>query len=479
MTPVENRARSLLVAGVALVLVLLAAAPSLAQTPPALGAQSLRLEEGRFLIETITVENAKAFSPAIIISESLLEEGRAYTETELRDAVHRVRRLPLVLEAEFSLRRGSARGLYELVITIRETRRWFFGFDVDAALWSEPVSVKRLETTDWVTSSIAIIGRRFSAGRHGIFYLALGGVDGTIQTGYTHYNLFDRGGVLSLSYGYADCGAKQEDEGASDVGSEGCQTEFVGQGLDPTFSSWSVLGESHRLRFTLGVPIRDNHSVRLKASYREADSGLRREAFNTDPQRFSLFSERQDLDVNLAWVYNTIDDPVFPRRGALVEAGLEFKSLHTDLTQIILGDEMPTLTSTADSRQMGVLLTATQHRPLGERSAVSFGAETFLGRSRIRGMTTSDLGLAEGDVAVWAASATIGHSLFLHRVHIQDKFRDLRWESSLQVFGNGITPDLGQDGVPRWGVRARTGLTYRNTWGVFRLTVGWVGVEER
>ena len=80
-----------------------------------------------FPIERITVEGARHASPDLIVAESLLRAGQSYTETVLRQGVYRVRRLPFVRAARFSLRKGSERGSYELVITVEETHRVFFG----------------------------------------------------------------------------------------------------------------------------------------------------------------------------------------------------------------------------------------------------------------------------------------------------------------------------------------------------------------
>lgn len=82
-------------------------------------------EPARFLIEKITVEGPKAAAVNIVRAETLLRAGESYTEDQLRQAVYRVHRLPFVLDASFSLRKGSRRGAYELLIEV-EPARWFF-----------------------------------------------------------------------------------------------------------------------------------------------------------------------------------------------------------------------------------------------------------------------------------------------------------------------------------------------------------------
>src|SRR5215207_2079531 len=94
-------------------------------TLPAQAQEETPQEPARFLIETVTVEGPKEAPANIVRAETLLREGGTYTEDQLRQAVYRVHRLPFVLDASFSLRKGSQRGAYELVIQAN-TARWFF-----------------------------------------------------------------------------------------------------------------------------------------------------------------------------------------------------------------------------------------------------------------------------------------------------------------------------------------------------------------
>src|SRR5512143_1105438 len=82
-------------------------------------------EPARFLIEKITVQGPKEAAANIVRAETLLRPGGSYTEDQLRQAVYRVHRLPFVLDATCSLRKGSRRGAYELLIEV-EPARWFF-----------------------------------------------------------------------------------------------------------------------------------------------------------------------------------------------------------------------------------------------------------------------------------------------------------------------------------------------------------------
>ena len=190
-----------------------------------------------FLIETIVVEKSEKFPPSIVISESLLETGKTYTESELRDAIHRIVRLPLILDADFSLRKGTERDLYQLVIAVTEARRWFFGVENIATARGEPISISGLETTDYTVGDVSLVGYRVPAGGSGVFFVTAGGADGGFQIGYTHNNLFRRNVLLSFKAAFTECADVHAGNESYELGEDGCATEVFSLGLDPTFSS--------------------------------------------------------------------------------------------------------------------------------------------------------------------------------------------------------------------------------------------------
>lgn len=418
-----------------------------------------------FFVESIVVEEAEQISPSIVISESLLEEGTEYTERELRDAVHRIVRLPFILDADFSLRKGTQRGRYELVIKVDETRRWFFGLDSIDTFWEEQISINGLETTDRTEASVAIVGRRWAVGRQGLLFLALGGADGTLTLGYEQFNLFDRNIFLRGSLSLANCDRVRE--GPDDPGDQGCRTEVEKLGLDPTFSTWSFGGSGASAALTLGVPMRGNHSIRLNASLREIGSGIRRRAF--EPMSFIRFQDRKDLGLNISWVYNSVDDPVFPTDGTLVEAGVDLRLLDADLDESLR----------MKSRQLGLLFSGTRHRPLLRRQTIWLRLDGFLGRSSVENVPIEGTGLLNDDLRVLEARVAVGHSLFLIQSHERDRVRDLRWESELATFSSRTTPDLDQPDNPLQGFQLTSSLAYRNRWGVFRIGLSYFASGSR
>lgn len=455
----------------AAVLLLAGGFQAAAQEPPSSDAA-----EPRFLIEAITVEDAKHISSEIIVAESLLAAGESYTEEELRQAVHRIVRLPFILDAEFSLRKGSERGRFELVVSVDETRRWFFGLDSNQTWRAEPISISGLTTTSDTSSGLALVGRRFSVGSHGVFFLALGGEEGTLTLGYQQFDLFGRSVSLDLSYSYSDCGDQQAEEDPDDLGDDGCRTELFDLGLDPTFSTWSQVGDGQRARIQLGVPLRGNRSVRFLGSYRDSEFGLRRQAYKPE-RRFFLFKDRRELELNVSWVFNSVDDPVVPTEGVLLEGGLDYHSLEAELTSFGILNRPPQILAPMDSAQLGALFTGARYWPVGERQTASVKIRAFLGRSDLENVPTEDVSLINDEANVWRSGLTLGHAMFLVRKHRYPKWRDLRWENELDLFSEGTSSSFGQDENPLSGFRLGTGLVFRNSWGVFRVQFNYLDAQ--
>ena len=448
----------------------LAAQPALEPGPP------------RFELETITVENAERISPEILISESLLRTGSSYSESELRDARYRIVRLPFVLDAEFSLRRGSERGLYELVIEVQETRRWFFGFDMDVTRWTPGVSSSRLRDTTEVTTA-TLVGRRFSVGRHGVFFLAAGGEDGTLQAGYNHYNLLDRNALLAVSYGFAGCGPGTTTVTLPDgtiigagSGNE-CRTDLYELGLDPAVSAWRAFDDSHLVRLDVGLPLRGNESLRFTSSLRLTESGFREPAFAGRLLDFLEFEDLIELRSNLSWVYNSTDEPIFPTSGRTLEAGLSLNLLEADLRNLPFEGFGPDFSAKMDSREVGLQLKASRYWPFQRRQTFWSELDLFAGRSDFDDVPGEGRRLLTGDADVFRGSVTVGHGRFLKRTRVGSRWRDVRWESEAGYQYESTSPSFGQLDNPLRGYRLSSGIAFRNTWGLFRLTFSYLDLD--
>jgi hypothetical protein len=464
-------------------LISLGAGPAAAQGQP----QEVDAARPTFLIETITVENSRKFQAGIVLSESLLREGQSYTEGELRDAVYRIVRLPLILDADFELRKGSERDKYELVITVTEARRWFFGIQNSTTFWAEEVSIEGLETTDRTVADMSVVGYRVPVGAHGLFFVTAGGSDGGFQLGYEQFNLFDKNVLLSVKVGLTACDEVRERADSGDLGEDGCATEIFALGLDPAFSTWTILGDQATARLNLVVPIRGNHSVRFRSSARSADVGLRRSAFDPTPEGAFFFEHRDELELGLSWVYNSQDDSIFPTRGRLLEGGLEFRSLDSRMFQVPPGPKLPPeplISIEQDSEELRAFVAGRAYWPKSRKTTLWAGVDGFLGLADVTGLPLPDRSVLDDDLQTFGAAISAGHSQFLWRVingkpkhpKRRPRWRELRWENELQLFYDGTSPSLGLPDNPHRGLRLGSGLSFRNTWGIFRVQLSYLDV---
>jgi hypothetical protein len=416
----------------------------------ALGSQALSAQEterpaqpqAEFWIERITVENVKTFRPEIIVAESLLAEGQPYSERELGDAIHRIVRLPLVLRADFALRKGTQRGRYELVITVEEVSRFFVGLDgtTDAGDDLRGIPGLDVQTEEEARASddqSQLVGARMAAGRYG---LLAGAVDpfngGAVQLGYTHYNLLDHSIQLGI-----DLLVEPLERGSARV-------------------------DSRLARFSLGIPIRGNHSLRIAASASSSDFD-----FGFGGRRFEW--QRERLAADISWVYNSLDDPLFPSSGRFLRTGLGYRRGETrELFTTAAADGSFSLrTSDLDEEDLRVFLAGDRYWQLSRLDSVSLSVDLSLGRS------TAFLPLPEGpgpevDADVWRGEVAFGYNRFLLRSS-GPKWRELRWETEIGVFHEGTSPDFDLPWNPRTGLRLSSGLGFRTRWGVFRYLVNF------
>jgi hypothetical protein len=228
--------------------------------------------ETYFLIERIEVRGLVHASADVIRTESRLQGGDEYSESELRSASDRVRRLPFVLDVNFSLERGSARDAYVLAITVSETRPFFFR--------SELVPFAEGERRFSAIDANILLGVRWFSGTRGVFHLAAIAHQSdrpfessylSTQAGYTRYGLLDDRAFLTLTV--------------------------------DRFSPRQTAGKGHIVPGgVLGVWLTQNQTLTI--SYRGIDSG-----------KGDSRTERI-LEPRLA--YNTTNDPEFPSHGSLL-----------------------------------------------------------------------------------------------------------------------------------------------------------------
>ncbi|MEM9292098.1 MAG: hypothetical protein AAGD01_10495 [Acidobacteriota bacterium] len=455
-----------------------------------------RFDSPQFFIESVIVEGARRVTPELLISEADLEGGRVYSEAELRRAASRVDRLPFVQQADFALRKGSERGRYQLVVTVKEIRRFFFGADLVARLYDEAVVTSALETESSDSRAALLAGVRFFVGDYGVLHFAAGGSEPGF--GYTRYRLFGRRALLHLSWAEQRCDQDSEVLGLGD----GCYSTVFSQSLDPGLSRWFGTGDSETWRLELGWPLRRDDSLRLSARWRSSEQGNRARVvspiFSTDSFSYEdLEHSRVDLNV----VRDTTDDSVMPRRGDRLSAGISWRRLEADLTYRRfafltlpapsfpapgvpapgapavdpLAEDILVLPRTETELW---LLSASAGRfwPRGQRHVLSAALRVGIGSNQLRDYPrpperdepVSALELVDDSITVTQASVRLGHALELYTQRPRTWGR-MRWETSVLWRRDGISPDLALRGRPEARWTLETGLAVSSSWGLFRF----------
>jgi hypothetical protein len=396
-----------------LFLVCLAAAPLRAQEPP------------RFLIESIVVEGmSRAAGRQIVADESLLKPGQTYTEPQLRLAVYRVKRLQFVVDAEFSLRKGSERGAYELVITVEEATPVFFLAEADGQreLFRDFYTGKLQRATVW--QKFGTLGGRMFVGSHGLAYGSVQKVqhqDGELaQAGYTQYDLFGAGSFAGANVSSA--------EGFSGVS----QSEVA------------LFG---------GVPLTSAQSLSLGIQWLRGKTDFGSSGFARDEQRQGT----------LSWTYNTTDDPLFPMSGTSASVSAAY-GRESRFERSFGGDQVFDYNS--HLHFYWIAAGGTWHLPLTARQSFEMGGgfnrETFAYREQPPAGTS-----LQGYLFV-------GHSINLWGYERTQRFGDLRWENAVAAHYYDVTGTLS--GPAAKSVDLNSSLGYRSRWGVVRLSFTYSGV---
>lgn len=382
-------------------------------------------EPPRFLIETIRVAGTQRTTAGrIVTDESLLKPGQTYSEQDLRLAVYRVKRLPFVVDAEFSLEKGSERGAYELVITVEEAKPLFFLADVGGRRSRLSSFEGTSFETDW--QQTGSVGGRYFLGDHGLVFGSVQKAEGqdgeVLQAGYTRYNLFGAGSFASL-------------------------------GL------FSTVGVSHQrdlqAALTVGIPLTAVQSLRGSVSRFQSKS-TERFPLSLDGS-VNLTGSRSDAwNAELSWVFDTTDDPLFPASGRKVVGGTNYTKGERSvrITPPIDGFDR-----TVSSWASTVYLNGRQHWAVTPRQSLSL--ELDVSRSRF-GSDDDNRATDLRSVAV------IGYAIDLLGFGADGHRGDLRFESEVAGVYDDFSSPFFDDG-PAKSAFATASLAYRTSWGVARL----------
>jgi hypothetical protein len=250
----------------ALALVVLSEGAAHAQAPPA----------ARHVEDVLVEGTGNEALQRIVISEARIVTGRDVTDTEIRDAARRVRRLPFVIDVQPALRRGSVPGRYVLVFEVVP----------DATLLLEG-EVVALEDVD-IGYAVGTVGAdRFLGKAWRVF--------GSVGT-------YGTWGPL--------------DSGADDVS------------LSLGFERYGLLGEGSRLQMSLGSTV-----DRLDDGSFSAGSALVVPVARNQTLRFDVLGIHGNVSSTAgltgSWLYETTDDPIAPKTGTSVQAQLDLVSYHS------------------------------------------------------------------------------------------------------------------------------------------------------
>lgn len=339
-----------------------------------------------FVIEKIVVSGVRHASEGIVVSESLLVVGRAYSEAQLRAALQRVERLPFVVTADFSLRRGSERGRFELVVTVVETRPVFVG-GIFGAEWSGGAAY----SNGWAVIANPDLGARVFFGQSSELSATFGGFgavsdgggdlgNGSFNLAYRHHDLFSRHVVGTLSAGVSSA-----------------STRPISAEVAVPATATSVVG----LRLTRSTT-----------------------KFDVEPREFFPYTSsrrRTDYNAGVSWNRDTTDDPFAPRRGSRLRAAGSWMTDDIDVTSnrdpwnwwIERGSEGQW---THDTQGHGLdgSLTAERYWPVASRLAI--GGAASIGSSSYR---------SEGDVILDGSLAR----------HTVEENRSVSGSASVQLLG--------------------------------------------
>jgi hypothetical protein len=395
----------------------------------------------RFFIEKIEVRDAERVSPDVVIAESRLHDGHEYTEADLRDASARLTRLPYLLSAEFSLEKGSERGRYVLVVTINETKAFFYALDFRPILKSddhvEPDYSDRLTVGD----NAATLGMRWFMGRRGALHIALVTTNyndelardyAAFAVGYTQYDLFGTRAFATLS-------------------------------IKQVFTDGEAVPSP---QLVVGIPVTANQTLTLDID----ETRLADETREILGQSFD--TQRGQRVVGLTWSYNTTNRPFIPTRGTLLTVRPRFAWSDTATYRIIYVPEPPSggggvfgaERDTVHAEAREVAFNAARYWELTDRSSVSGGVESSWTHFRL---DSSLQGLHSEHIARAILAAGYSYSLWDAE---RTKSGDSRLELNVRVGNRSIALydfyRTDQRQVSASWVR-------RSSWGVLRLGAGY------
>jgi hypothetical protein len=382
----------------------------------------------RFAIDSIRVTGLRYASERVIVAETRLQPGHAYTEAELHAGAARAARLPFVVRIDLRLERGEERGAYQLLIAVTEAKPLFVGG-----------TLRTGGDEDDDLESITLGGRLF-AGRSGVLHAAVSaGDDGGVEIGYTQYDLFGTGIFAAAVLEYRDISV-----GETDIPP------------DPFVDELNV-HERVTMRLVAGIPIGGNHA--LRASWTREPAVLRNsDLFGQEPFVLEHVSTQE-----LTYIYDSTDDPLFPSSGMSIVGTAALRSGPLLLQR---APNAPPIRS--DYERPSFSLDARKHWRVAPRHTLS--AATAV-RHVQRVTDVADYGLQTATSN--RVSLDAGYAFTIWGDDRPHALGDLRAEAGvgyeLLRQSNPLPFVDADEHISRSTPTAFVGLTYRSRWAVFRL----------
>lgn len=315
------------------------------------------------------IEVAGGIPASIVVSQSALVEGRSYNESDLDAAVARIRRLPFVYDARWTVTGETLR------IEVTGMTRLFAEAEVLSA---------QSDFDDETSTFVGAGARQFfgSGVLEGRLTTLLDEADDTLraEVAYSQYAI---GGTRLFATLGADVPLRDSDEFEP----------------DPT---WAL---------TVGYPLTVRQTVTASALRSSFESEL-----NAPGLPGPVVSEWENFAFDLRWTYDTSDDPFFARRGAMFSAGHTWRNFDSKFNAVIvpLPDEDPEILTTAnegDARSLGI--DARLFRPIGTRSTIFGGLEASASHDEFRRDESDGPTITgESDSNVVRLSLGFGHNFF-------------------------------------------------------------------
>jgi len=388
-----------------------------------------------FLVERIVVEGVdSAAARQIVVSESLLREGRNYSEAELREAVYRVKRLPFVVDADMALRKGSERGAYELAITVESAKP--VAFSIEAFGFGDDQHFPGQDRFDW--SAAGTVSARKFVGSRGLLFGSVQGFDVAgsgeiVQVGYTQYGLLRPGAYASAAV-------------SSRLGEEDHRDDF-------------------QASVQVGTPIAGNHAIRAGLARTESKSVLR-----SDNHRFEV--EDKSWEGNLEWVFDNTDDPLIPAEGTRLSARGSYSETRLEQRGPFAALEPLPFIIDVSSEDWQLRGDGRRYWRVTPRQSLAVGGSAWRIHSQVRffvNQSTEDVLLLEGT-----------HAVSLLDFDKARRIGDLRWENSLGVERFKEVSEFGDFTITTRSVEKRTDLVlrsallFRSAWGLVRVAITYV-----